>query len=144
MLVSFSGSTLKLLDKGETIEVDATFDNARPEDYDAVVIPGGVVNSEEIRMIPQARAFVRAIDRAHKPVAVSGHGGWLLISTGIVKGHRMTGHPSLRDDICNAGGRWVDARVVEDRYLISCGKPEGLSELSRKLMARLWMCGEPR
>src|SRR6185437_11387691 len=75
------------VERGAMVTVDATFDQVRPEDYDAVILPGGVVNSDAIRTVPEAQAFVRALDEAHKPVAVICHGAWLPISAGIVKGH---------------------------------------------------------
>lgn len=127
----------KHVDKGEQVAVDATFDKARPEEYDAVVLPGGVVNGDAIRLIPEAQAFVRAVDMAKKPVAVICHGGWLPISAGIVKGHTMTSWPSLQDDIRNAGGTWVDEQVVEDGNFITSRKPDDLPAFNKKLIAQL-------
>jgi len=127
----------KHVDKGEKVDVDATFDKVRPEEYDAVVLPGGVVNSDAIRLIPEAQAFVRTIDMAKKPVAVICHGGWLPISAGIVKGHTMTSWPSLQDDIRNAGGTWVDEQVVEDGNFITSRKPDDIPAFNRKLIAQL-------
>ncbi len=114
------------VDKGERTHVDRSFDDVRADDYDAVVLPGGVVNGDAIRMIPAARRFVSEAHAADKPIAVICHGGWLPISAGIVKGHRMTSWPSLQDDIRNAGGEWVDERVVQDRNLITSRKPDDL------------------
>ena len=125
------------VDKGDTVDVNATFDKVRPDDYDAVVLPGGVVNGDAIRLIPEAQAFVRALDSADKPVAVICHGGWLPVSAGIVKGHRMTSWPTLQDDIRNAGGTWVDEEVVEDGNFISSRKPSDLPAFSRALISRL-------
>ncbi|MFM0735264.1 type 1 glutamine amidotransferase [Paraburkholderia sediminicola] len=127
----------KHVDKGEKVDVDATFGEVRPDDYDAVVLPGGVVNSDAIRLIPEAQAFVRAVDGANKPVAVICHGGWLPISAGIVKGHTMTSWPSLQDDIRNAGGTWVDEQVVEDGNFITSRKPDDLPAFNKKLIAQL-------
>jgi protease I len=125
------------VDKGDAIDVDRTFDDARPDDYDGVVLPGGVVNGDAIRLNPAAQAFVRALDFANKPIAVICHGGWLPISAGIVEGHTMTSWPSLQDDIRNAGGRWVDEQVVEDGNLITSRKPDDLPAFNRKLIAHL-------
>ncbi|MGQ7933605.1 type 1 glutamine amidotransferase domain-containing protein [Paraburkholderia sp. D1E] len=125
------------VDKGEKVDVDATFGEVRPDDYDAVVLPGGVVNGDAIRLIPEAQAFVRAIDGAKKPLAVICHGGWLPISAGIVKGHKMTSWPSLQDDIRNAGGTWVDEQVVEDDNFITSRKPDDLPAFNKKLIAQL-------
>lgn len=125
------------VDKASRVKVDRTFADAHAEDYDAVVLPGGVVNSDAIRMIPQAQAFVKAIHAAHKPVAVICHGGWLLVSAGIVKGHTMTSWPSLQDDIRNAGGTWVDQRVVRDGNFVSSRKPDDLPAFNAELIACL-------
>lgn len=127
----------KHVDKGDAVEVDTTFDKASVHDYDAVVLPGGVVNGDAIRLLPQAQAFVKAADSAKKPIAVICHGGWLLVSAGIVKGRTMTSWPSLQDDIRNAGGSWVDQQVVEDGHLISSRKPDDLPAFNKTLIAQL-------
>ncbi len=124
-------------DRGGTVTVDATFDQVRPDDYDAVVLPGGVVNGDAMRTIPEAQAFVRAIDEAHKTVAVICHGGWLPISAGIVKGHTMTSWPSLQDDLRNAGATWVDQEVVEDDNLITSRKPDDIPAFNSKIIEQL-------
>jgi protease I len=125
------------VDKGDSVEVDATFDQARSDDYDAVVLPGGVVNGDAIRLLPQAQAFVKAADAARKPIAVICHGTWLPVSAGIIKGRTVTSWPSLQDDIRNAGGTWVDQEVVEDGNLISSRKPDDLPAFNRTLIAQL-------
>jgi protease I len=125
------------LERGSMATVDATFDQVSPDDYDAVVLPGGVVNSDAIRSVPEAQAFVRALDTAHKPVAVICHGGWLPISAGIVKGHTMTSWPSLQDDLRNAGATWVDEEVVEDDNFITSRKPDDIPAFNRKIIERL-------
>jgi len=125
------------VERGGTVTVDATFDQVRPEQYDAVVLPGGVVNADAMRTVPEAQAFVREIDEAHKPVAVICHGGWLPISAGIVKGHTMTSWPSLQDDLRNAGATWVDEQVVEDGNFITSRNPDDIPAFNQKLIARL-------
>ncbi|WP_345816273.1 type 1 glutamine amidotransferase domain-containing protein [Paraburkholderia sp. PREW-6R] len=127
----------KHVDKGESVEVDTTFDKVRAGDYDAVVLPGGVVNGDAIRTLPQAQAFVKEADSAKKPIAVICHGGWLLVSTGITKGRTLTSWPSLQDDIRNAGGTWVDQEVVEDGNLISSRKPDDLPAFNQALINQL-------
>jgi protease I len=127
----------KHVDKGDTVDVDTTFDNAKPDDYDAVVLPGGVVNGDAIRLLPQAQAFVKAADSAKKPIAVICHGTWLPVSAGIISGRTVTSWPSLQDDIRNAGGTWVDREVVEDGNLISSRKPDDLPAFNRTLIAQL-------
>jgi protease I len=127
----------KHVDKGDTIDVDATFENARPEDYDAVLLPGGVVNGDALRMLREAQAFVKAADQANKPIAVICHGTWLPVSAGIIKGRTVTSWPSLQDDIRNAGGTWVDQEVVEDGNLISSRKPDDLPAFNKTLIGQL-------
>ena len=122
---------------GDTFNVDITFAEADATHFDAVVLPGGVVNADEIRMHPKAVAFVQAIAKDDKPIAVICHGAWLLISANLVKGKRLTSFPSLKDDLNNAGARWEDAEVVEDGYLISSRKPDDLPAFNRALLARL-------
>lgn len=114
------------VDKGDRVKVDRTFDDAREGDDDAVVLPGGVVNGDAIRMLPAARDCVTAAVGAGKPIAAICHGGWLLVSSGRVDGRTMTSWPSLQDDIRNAGGKWVDQEVVRDGNLIASRKPDDL------------------
>ncbi len=127
----------KHVDKGEAVKVDKTFDEVKPDDYDGVVLPGGVVNGDALRMVEPARAFVKTVNDQHKPIAVICHGTWLLVSTGIVKGRTVTSWPSLRDDIRNAGGKWVDKEVVTDANLISSRKPDDLPAFNRTLIEAL-------
>jgi protease I len=125
------------VEKGSKITVDRTFDEAHADDYDAVVLPGGVVNSDAIRLIPRAQAFVKSIDAARKPVAIICHGGWLAVSAGIVKGHTMTSWPTLQDDIRNAGGTWVDRSVVRDGNFVTSRKPDDLPAFNAELISYL-------
>lgn len=125
------------VDKGTRVKVDRTFAQAKPDDYDAVVLPGGVINGDAIRLIPEAQAFVKSANAAHKPIAAICHGGWLPVSAGIVKGHTMTSWPSLQDDIRNAGGTWVDQRVVRDGNLVTSRKPDDLPAFNAELIACL-------
>lgn len=127
----------KHVDKGDAVAVDLTFDKANADDYDAVVLPGGVVNGDAIRLLPQAQAFVKAADSAKKPIAMICHGGWLPVSAGIIKGRTLTSWPSLQDDIRNAGGTWLDKEVVEDGNLISSRKPDDLPAFNRALIGQL-------
>jgi len=127
----------KHVDKGDKIDVDLTFDQARPDDYDAVVLPGGVVNSDAIRVDAKAQNLVKAADQTKKPIAVICHGGWLPISAGIVAGRTMTSWPSLQDDIRNAGGTWVDQEVQIDGNLITSRKPDDLPAFNQALIDAL-------
>lgn len=121
----------------EAFTVDATFDRVRSDQYDAIVLPGGVVNSDNIRLDEMARTFLRNAAKANKPIAVICHGAWILISADLVKGKRMTSWPSLEDDLRNAGVHWVDEEVVVDGALISSRKPDDLPAFNRELIAAL-------
>ena len=117
--------------------VDATFEGAHLDLYDALVLPGGVQNSDTIRLIPAAQKLVKSHDSAGRPLAVICHGGWLLVSCGLVKGKRMTSYQTLQDDIRNAGGEWVDEEVVVDGKLISSRKPDDIPAFSQQLIKAL-------
>jgi len=117
--------------------VDKTFDDLDMNDYDAVLLPGGVVNSDTIRTDESAQKLVRDAAAANEPIAVICHGGWLLISAGLVKGKRMTSWPSLTDDLKNAGADWVDQEVVVDGQLISSRKPDDIPAFSQALIQAL-------
>jgi len=121
----------------DSFKVDGTFETARIEDYDAVLLPGGVINADQIRNLPRAQAIVRKAAEADKPIAVICHGAWLLVSAGLVKGRTMTSWNSLKDDINNAGGHWVDRPVVKDGLLISSRKPDDIPAFSKQLIETL-------
>jgi protease I len=123
--------------KGDPFDVDVPLDQARPEDYDGLVLPGGVVNADALRMVEPARAFVREIDRAGKPIAVVCHGPWLLISAGLAAGRTLTSWPSLQDDLRNAGATWVDREVISDGNWTSSRKPDDLPAFNREFIAAL-------
>lgn len=124
-------------DKGRKVRVDKTFAEVDPEDYDAVVLPGGVVNGDAMRMIPEAVDFVQAADEEGTPIAVICHGGWLLISADIAAGRTLTSWPSLQDDFRNAGSNWVDEEVVCDGNLITSRKPDDIPAFNRQLLSAL-------
>ncbi|MGI4814640.1 MAG: type 1 glutamine amidotransferase domain-containing protein [Janthinobacterium lividum] len=124
----------KHLEKADAIRVDKTFDQALAGDYDAVVLPGGVVNGDAMRLLPKAQRFIKQTDDEHKPIAVICHGTWLPISAGIVKGRTLTSWPSLQDDLRNAGARWLDQEVVHDGNFISSRKPDDLPAFNRTLI----------
>src|SRR3954447_5997445 len=110
----------------QKVDVDGTFDEVDVASIDALVVPGGTVNADKIRVAEQAQQLVRAIDEAGKPLAVICHGPWLLVSAGLVDGRRLTSYQSLSDDIKNAGGDWVDEEVVVDQNLITSRNPGDL------------------
>lgn len=124
-------------DPADTFKVDTTFDRVRSDQYDAVVLPGGVVNGDNIRLNEMARTFLRDAARDNKPIAVICHGGWILASADLVKGKRMTSWPSLEDDLRNAGAQWVDEEVVVDGSLISSRKPDDLPAFNQALISAM-------
>jgi protease I len=121
------------LDKGETFEVDRTVDEASESDYDGLVLPGGVANPDSLRMNENAVRFARSFFEAGKPVAVICHGPWTLVEADVVRDRTITSWPSLRTDIKNAGGNWVDEQVVVDNGLVSSRKPDDLPAFCDKL-----------
>jgi len=121
-------------DKANTFKVDRTVEEARPDDYDALVIPGGVGNPDTMRMDVNAVQFVRGFFEQGKPVGVICHGPWMLVEAGVVRGRTVTSWPSLQTDIRNAGGNWVDEEVVSDQGLVTSRKPDDLPAFNRKLI----------
>jgi protease I len=126
------------LDRADVFDVDAVVESAASSEYDALVLPGGVANPDFLRMNPGAVAFARSFFDAGKPVAVICHGPWTLIEAGMVAGRTLTSWPSLRTDITNAGGEWVDEEVVVcnsgPNTLISSRNPDDLPAFCAKLI----------
>ena len=116
----------KFTDWGENLPVDVKLDGAKAEDFDALLLPGGVMNPDELRTLPKAVAFAKAFLDAGKPVASICHGPWTIIETGAARGRRLTSWPSLKTDLRNAGADWVDQEVVVDRNLVTSRKPDDL------------------
>lgn len=121
-------------DKGQMVKVDRDLAQARPEDYDALVLPGGVINPDQLRLVPQAIDFVRTFVDADKPIAAICHGPWTLINAGGVDGKRMTSWPSLQIDLLNAGADWVDEQVVVDQGLVTSRRPDDLPAFCAKMI----------
>lgn len=121
-------------DKADRFDVEATFGECKPEEFDAVLLPGGAVNADALRIVPQAQKFVQKIEQAGKPIAVICHGGWLLVSAGLVKGRTLTSWPTLQDDVRNAGGTWVDREVVRDGNWVSSRKPDDIPAFNREMV----------
>jgi len=126
--------TFNHLDKSATYDVDVTLADARPEDYDGVVLPGGVANPDQLRTEPDAISFLRQHFSAGKPAGVICHGPWTLVEADLVRGRRLTSWPSLQTDIRNAGGEWVDEQVVVDQGLVSSRKPDDLPAFNAKIV----------
>jgi protease I len=117
---------------GDEITVDRPLQQANPDDYDALLLPGGVMNPDKLRSNAQAVAFVRAFVNAAKPIAAICHGPWTLIEAGGVRGRRMTSWPSLKTDLTNAGATWVDEQVVVDNGLVTSRKPDDIPAFNEK------------
>jgi len=122
------------LDKSSTYKVDRTLDEASAADYDGLVLPGGVANPDQLRTDERATEFIQRIFGAGKPVGVICHGPWTLVEADLVRGRRLTSWPSLRTDIRNAGGEWVDEEVVVDQGLVSSRKPDDLPAFCAKIV----------
>ena len=121
-------------DWGVKLPVDLKLDEAKPEDFDALLLPGGVINPDALRIEPKAVAFVKAFFDAGKPVASICHGPWTIIETGAARGRRMTSWPSLKRDLTNAGADWVDEEVTVDRNLVTSRKPEDIPAFNAKMI----------
>jgi protease I len=119
---------------GDSVHVAATLDTAEAEDFDALVLPGGVRNPDILRTSPEAVRFVRQFFDAGKPVAAICHGPWLLVEAGVLKGRRLTSWPSLKTDIANAGGQWTDEEVVIDRGLVTSRKPADIPAFNQAII----------
>lgn len=124
-------------DWGETISVDIQIDQAHAEDYDALVLPGGVMNPDHLRRNEKVLQFVRAFFEAGKPVAAICHAPWTLIDAGVVLGRTLTSYPSLQMDLKNAGANWVDREVVVDKGLVTSRKPDDLPAFNRKMIEEI-------
>jgi deglycase len=136
-VVSLASGEIKGWDKkdwGRPVKVDKTLDQVSASDYDAVVLPGGQINPDLLRVEPKALKFVKDVFEAKKVVAAVCHGPWLLIETGIAKGRRMTSYNSIKTDVINAGGRWEDAEVVVDQGVITSRNPGDLEAFSNKII----------
>ena len=120
--------------KGNSFPVDLTFEQAAPDDFDALLLPGGALNADKLRMEEKARSFVRAFDEAAKPMAVICHAPWLLVSAGLVHSRTLTSYYTLQDDIRNAGGKWVDQEVVRDGNLVTSRQPDDIPAFNREML----------
>jgi len=121
-------------DWGQEVSVDRELKSANPEDYDALVLPGGVMNPDHLRMDSSAVEFVRHFVNSGKPIGAICHGPWTLIEAGGVKGRRMTSWPSLQTDLKNAGAQWVDEQVVTDQGLVTSRKPADIPAFVNKVI----------
>jgi len=124
----------KHFEKADSVPVDVPLEQARAEDFDALLLPGGVVNPDQLRMQPRAVEFVRGFVKSGKPIAAICHGPWTLIEADAVRGRKVTSWPSLRSDLTNAGATWVDEEVVTDHGLVTSRKPSDIPAFNRKMI----------
>lgn len=119
---------------GEKFRVDAPLSKVRAEDFDTLLLPGGVINPDKMRMEPKAVAFVKAFLDSGKPVAAICHGPWMVLEAGGARGRRMTSWPSLKTDLKNAGANWVDQETVTDGTLVTSRKPDDIPAFNREMI----------
>ncbi len=120
--------------KTQKVKVDMTLDEAKPGNFDAVLLPGGAMNADALRMEKKAQQFVQEFDREGKPIAVICHGPWLLISAGLVKGRHMTSYHTIQDDVKNAGANWTDEASMRDRNWVSSRQPSDIPQFNQKMI----------
>lgn len=136
-VVSLKAGKIKGWSKGnwaDAVEVNATIDTAKAQDYDALMLPGGVMNPDRLRWDEGAVHFIQDFVDSGKPIAAICHGPWTLIETGVVRGKNMTSWPSLRTDLINAGAQWEDNEVVVDNGLITSRKPDDIPAFNKKMI----------
>jgi deglycase len=121
-------------DWGKEVSVDLELNSANPNDFDALLLPGGVINPDKLRMEPKAVAFVKSFFDSNKPVAAICHGPWSVIEAGAARGRRIASWPSLKTDIRNAGAEWVDEEAVVDGNLVSARKPDDIPAFNRAMI----------
>jgi protease I len=123
------------IDKTIQVTVDLTLEKADPADFDAVLLPGGAMNADALRVEKKAQEFVRTMDGQGNPIAVICHGPWLLVSAGLVRGRTMTSYHTIQDDLRCGGAKWVDQEVVRDRNWVSSRQPEDIPAFNREMIA---------
>lgn len=136
-VISPKADKIKAWDKtnwGIEVDVDKQLSDVSPDDYDALVLPGGVLNPDKLRQNKDAVAFVSAFLDEGKPIAAICHGPQMLIETGMIKGRKLTSYPSLQTDLRNAGAHWVDEEVVVDNGLITSRRPDDLPAFNKKMV----------
>jgi protease I len=120
--------------KASEFDVDMTLDQANPQHFDAVLLPGGALNADALGVEPQAQKFVSEIDESGRPLAIICHAPWLLVSAGLVRGHTLTSYHMIQDDIRNAGGKLVNEQVVRDRNWVSSRQPSDIPAFNRQMI----------
>jgi protease I len=125
------------MDWGSKFKVDVPLAEANARNYDALLLPGGVMNPDKLRIEPQAIEFIRQFVNSGKPIGAICHGPWTLIEAGAVRGRRMTSYPSIKTDLMNAGANWVDEEVVVDNGIVTSRKPADIPAFNRKLIEEI-------
>jgi protease I len=136
-IVSPAGSKVKgwqHTEWGDSFPVDVSLSSADPTDFDALLLPGGVMNPDRLRMMPEAVRFAKSFFDAGKPVAAICHGPWMLVETGAARGRTLTSYPSIKTDLKNAGANWVDREVVEDNGIVTSRKPDDIPAFNQKMI----------
>ena|ERR1700722_1070709 len=123
------------MDKSITVATNKVLAEADADDFDGVVLPGGALNADSMRVLPELQSFLRSIQDAHKPIAAICHAPWELISAGLVEGRTLTSYHTIQDDIRNAGGKWVDQEVVEDDNWVTSRQPGDLPAFNKAMIA---------
>ena len=126
--------SMKHHDKASEYKVDETLEQADPEQFDAVLLPGGALNADTLRVQPRAQEFVRRIDQAGKPIAVICHAPWLLVSADMVRGRTLTSYHTIQDDLRNAGAKWQDEEVVQDKNWVSSRQPSDIPAFNKTMI----------
>lgn len=121
-------------EKTQKVKVDRTLDNARADEFDAILLPGGAMNADALRMERKAQEIVRHANESNKPIAVICHGSWLLVSAGLLTGRKMTSYYTIQDDIKNAGATWTDETVVVDKNWVSSRQPNDIPAFNREMI----------
>jgi protease I len=128
---------MRHIEKGKLFSIDKTLQEANIDDYDALVLPGGAVNADQLRMQEKAREWVKSITKQDKPLAVICHAPWVLVSAGLAKGRKLTSFFTIQDDLRDAGANWVDQEVVIDGNLITSRSPDDIPAFNKALIAMM-------
>jgi len=120
--------------RGAKIKADRTIREIDPDEFDAVHLPGGTVNADSLRMIPEVQSFLKGMQEAHKPMSAICHAPWELISAGLVRGRTLTSYHTIQDDVRNAGGKWVDREVVEDDNWVTSRQPDDIPAFNQAML----------
>jgi protease I len=137
-LISVKSGTIQAMkhdEKSKHYDVEGTFENADPKEFDALLLPGGALNADALRVVTEAQDFARSIDEAGKPIAVICHAPWLLISADLVEGRKLTSYHTIQDDVRNAGADWVDQEVVREDNWVSSRQPSDIPAFNREMIS---------